>query len=166
MNIKPLLFIFLLMLSTPSLLLAQRSDMNQPIRILTEQASIDQKANATLLKGNIEIHQGSLLMHAAQVKITKKTSKNQIIEALGSPVRLQQIIDRNSKSPVLMKACANIMNYDSQSGNVLMQGNAFLSIGRDQVQGHAIRYNTRSERYNVSAGKSKKRVSIILYPKN
>ena len=83
MNSKPLLVACLLIL-TPSPLLAQRSDMNQPIRILTEQASIDQKANATLLKGNIEIRQGSLLIYATRIKITGKPDKNQVIEALGS----------------------------------------------------------------------------------
>ena len=165
MNSNPLLVACLLIL-TPSPLLAQRSDMNQPIRILTEQASIDQKANATLLKGNIEIRQGSLLIYATRIKITGKPDKNQVIEALGSPVRFQQILDFNKRSPVLMKAYANVMNYDSQSGNVLMQGNAFLKVGRDQVQGHTIHYNTHSEHYTVLAGKDKKRISMILYPKN
>ncbi|MCV2503615.1 MAG: lipopolysaccharide transport periplasmic protein LptA [Neisseriaceae bacterium] len=149
-----------------TLISAKKSDRDQPIKILTDNAEGDVDASNVQLVGNITIEQGTLLIHANKVSYKAVTGADQIINTSGNPATFQQVLDSKDQQGKneLLKARANSIVYNSKTGNVAMQGGAHLTIGGDTISGSRIDYNTITEKYKVSAGKNK-RASIVIFPK-
>lgn len=165
MNSKLLLSIFLLTISC-SLSFAKKSDRNQPIRILSENATTKIDAENYELEGDILIEQGTLRITGSKINFKKETDQNQIIQAYGKPVNFQQVMDATNKKGKnkFLKGHANNISYNSKTGDVVMTGGAYMNIDGDTISGNRINYNTISEKYKAASSKGGKRVEIILYP--
>ncbi|QRN41128.1 MAG: lipopolysaccharide transport periplasmic protein LptA [Neisseriaceae bacterium] len=162
---KIILITIMLSLNLNSIL-AKKSDRDLPIKILTDNAEGNLDASNVQIFGNITIEQGTLLIHANKVNYKGIANKNQMINTSGNPATFQQVLDtkdQGGKNQVL-KARANNIVYNGQTGNVTMQGDAHLNIGNNTISGNKIDYNTITEKYKVSSSKNKK-ASIVIYPK-
>lgn len=167
MNYK-IVLIGLVISTSSAMLVAKRSDQDQPIRILTDSATANPGAKQIELIGNIDIQQGSLLIRANKVTyIQTKSEKYITINAHGNPASFQQLLNSKNKQGKnqLAKARANHITYNSKTGNIDMQGEAYLNINGNEMFGDKINYSTTTEKYTVRSEKNK-RVSVVLHPKN
>ena len=102
-NNKIILLAALIMTSFSAL--ALKDDTNQPINIVSDNQSLDMEKSVVTFTDNVSITQGSILIKANKVVITRppeNSGKKEIVEAFGTPVTFHKQID-NGK-PVDAKA--------------------------------------------------------------
>lgn len=138
---------------------ALSSDRNRPIEIEADQGTLDQGSQSTEFSGNVSIRQGTLFIRAGRVKVVRQGS-NQHFTATGSPVRFGQSLDNNKGD---VSGQADRVEYRSDTGTVILSGNAHIRRGSDHARGSRITYNTKTETYTISGG-SRSRVSIVIHP--
>ena len=144
---------------------ALESDRRQPIAIQADQGSLDQKNQITVFSGNVVIQQGSLHIHAENVRVAQDKSGNQIMQAQGNPVKFGQQLENKGQ----VEGQGKRVEYSSATGVVKLSGNAQVRRGGDIAKGETITYNMRTEVYTVLGGKAAGaknggRVSVIIQP--
>lgn len=138
---------------------ALKGDTEQPIDISSVSQSFDMEKNVLVLSDQVEINQGSIKINAAKVTITRSEGKKERVEAVGSPVTFQQILD-NGK-PVNGKA--KQVNYDLNSEFLVLTGNAELNQLDSAIQAEKITYDVKKQQLKATSG-GKKRVKTVLIP--
>ncbi|MGR3807528.1 lipopolysaccharide transport periplasmic protein LptA [Pasteurella testudinis] len=140
---------------------ALKSDTQQPINITSDNQSLDLEKNIVTFSDNVVITQGSILINARQVTITRPadSSGKEKIEALGSPVTFQQQLD-NGKP---INGRASKVNYDLGSQYLVLTGNAQLKQLDSQIDAEVITYDVQQQKM-IAKNSGKGRVKTILYP--
>lgn len=142
---------------------ALKSDTQQPINITSDNQSLDLENNIVTFSDNVVITQGSILINANKVTITRPTSNNtsgkEKIEAIGNPVTFQQQLD-NGKP---INGRASKVNYDLGSQYLVLTGNAQLKQLDSQINAEVITYDVQQQKM-IAKNSGKGRVKTILYP--
>lgn len=157
LNIRLLL---LLALSCPSLLHALESDRKQQLLVnadTTEGTLGDGKA---ILRGNVEIRQGSLLVKADVAEVENADGRVRLVVLTGKPVFLQQEIEKEG----LVTATANTISYQVVTGMVTLTGNADVNHPQYHISGEVLTYDMNLQRFQGSGGDNNGRIRIELAP--
>ncbi len=152
--------LLLLALSCPLPLHALESDRQQQLLVnanSTEGTLGDGKA---VLQGNVEIHQGSLLIKADIAEVENADGRVRQVLLTGKPVLLQQEIEKEG----LVTATANTISYEVVTGMVTLTGNADVNHPQYHISGEILTYDMNLQRFQGNGGDSNGRIRIELAP--
>ena len=141
---------------------ALKDDTNQPINIVSDNQSLDMNSRVVTLSNNVVITQGSILVKADKVIITRpeeNANKKDTVEAFGNPVTFHQMMDDGK--PVDGKA--NKVFYDLITEFLTLTGNAELKQLDSKISGNVITYDVKKQQLKAN-GSSGSRVKTVLIP--
>ncbi|HHE9450770.1 lipopolysaccharide transport periplasmic protein LptA [Haemophilus influenzae] len=156
-----ILFLATMVLASSSAF-ALKGDVNQPINIVSDNQSLDMEKSVVTFTDNVVITQGSIVIKANKVVITRpaeKSGKKETVEAFGTPVTFHQQLD-NGK-PVDGKA--NKVHYDLGSEFLTLTNNAELKQLDSKINGSVITYDVKKQQLKAN-GNGKSRVTTVLIP--
>ena len=113
-----------------------------------------------VLRGKVEIHQGSLLVRADLAEVEKVDGKVRQVTLTGSPVLLQQEIENEG----LVTATALTINYQVATGIVTLTGSADVNHPQYQISGEVLVYDMNKQHFQGSGGDGNGRIRIELAP--
>jgi lipopolysaccharide export system protein LptA len=133
--------------------LAEQADRYQ--RVLIDADSTEGEGNAASGKvkkliGDVHVTQGTLLLLADVVTVYERADGSRTMVGEGKPVKFRQKLDG---SPDWVNAHAKRIEYDTQTGEVRLIGEAWLDKASDKMSGNVVIYNTNSEKYEADGGK-------------
>lgn len=141
------------------------SDRNQPISLVADRATFNEKTGITTYSGNVIIEQGTMRLQAASI-VANLNQKKQIssITASGSPARFQQQLDANKG---LAKGQAQKIVYNAETGIITMSGGALLEQDGASIRGNTLKYSMNKGDIEAigtpnSTGSSSGRVQIVI----
>jgi len=155
---KILLALFLLL--WPGWLLALESDRQQPLMVDADTTDGTLGDGTAVLRGNVEIRQGSLLVQADVAEVEKADGKVRLVALTGSPVVLQQEIENEG----LVKATANAIDYQVANGIVTLTGAADVVHPQYHITGEVLVYDMNLQHFQGSGGDNNGRIRIQLEP--
>lgn len=141
---------------------ALKDDVNQPINIVSDNQSLDMEKSVVTFTDNVVITQGSIIIKANKVVITRpaeKSGKKETVEAFGTPVTFHQQLDNGT--PVDGKA--NKVHYDLGSEFLTLTNNAELKQLDSKINGSVITYDVKKQQLKAN-GNGKSRVTTVLIP--
>ncbi|EGT77321.1 lipopolysaccharide transport periplasmic protein LptA [Haemophilus haemolyticus] len=156
-----ILFLATMVLASSSAF-ALKDDVNQPINIVSDNQSLDMEKSVVTFTDNVVITQGSIIIKANKVVITRpaeKSGKKETVEAFGTPVTFHQQLD-NGK-PVDGKA--NKVHYDLGTEFLTLTNNAELKQLDSKINGQLITYDVKKQQLKAN-GNGKSRVTTVLIP--
>jgi len=142
--------------------LARKSDRNQPMDITAgkQQGSLDD-ATPTVLSGGVTIDQGSLHAESGRAEISTRGGDISRVLFIGSPARLQQVLDDGSP----MNAVANRIDYNVNNETVVFTGDVVIKQPRGSLSGERVVYNMVNGQV-TSGGEGNGRVRMRILPKD
>ncbi len=147
--------------------LAIPSDRQQPITLVADRATFNERSGVTTYTGNVIIEQGTMKLQANSI-VANLNSKKEIstITANGSPARFQQKIDTNKG---LAKGQAQKIVYNADTGIITLTGNALLEQDGASIRGNTLRYSMNKGDIEAvgtpnKTGSSSGRVQIVIPP--
>jgi lipopolysaccharide export system protein LptA len=156
---KPLLALMLLIPMLASQAgLALEADKEQPIELAADSVDIDESKGTSIYRGDVDLRQGSMHLRADVVTVYQTKRKPTKIIAEGRPVKFQQATEKG-----LVKGQAKRAEYEVNSENLVMIGDAVLIQGKDSMRSDRIVYDrVKSVVKAGAAAKGKERVRISI----
>lgn len=152
---------------TASTAWALPSDRNQPISLVADRGSFNEKSGVMTYSGNVVVEQGTMKLQAASI-VANLNAKKEIstITATGSPARFQQKLEANKG---LAKGQANKIVYNAETGILTLSGNAMLEQDGASLKGATLRYSMNKGDIEAigtpnKTGSSAGRVQIVIPP--
>jgi len=159
-SLPALLALALLPALSPAPAEARKSDRQQPMSVNADQQSGGLGADdALVLRGNVEIRQGTLAILADTATVERKDGDIARIVLEGGPVRMSQETDRGE--PV--DARATRVTYAPGEESLLLSGQASVAQPRGTLEAETIRYNLDTGA--VDSGGDGTRVRMTIPPK-
>jgi len=150
-----------LLLSLPSLAQALPDDAQQPIQITADNARFDEKSGEALYRGNVQIVQGTLRVNGDTLTLKVDAQGNlQTARTLGKQAHYEQKTD---PAKGLVKADANEIIFDNNTGVITLLGNAVLRQDSANFSGPRIVYSTLRKQIEAT-GDSTQRVQLTFPP--
>ncbi len=141
---------------------ALESDKQQPIQLAADSVDVDQSKGVSIYRGDVDLRQGSIHLQADVVTVQHRGKKPSKVVAEGRPVKFSQ---QSNKGPV--KGQARRAEYEVNSENLVLIGDAVLVQGKDSMRSDRIVYDrVRSVVKAGAAAKGKQRVQITIDPPN
>lgn len=147
--------------------MALPSDRNQPITLLADRATFNEKTGVTTYSGNVVIEQGTLKLQANSI-VANLNNQRKIssVNASGSPAKFQQQLE--AKRGIARGEAQKIV-YNAESGIITLTGNAYLFQDGASIRGNTLRYSINKGDIEVtgggsSSGQNKGRVQIVIPP--
>ncbi len=157
------LWLLALLTLLPTISLAKKSDTEQPIFVEADSADINDRTGISVYSGDVRVTQGTIELIADKVTIIQKDGKTNQVIAEGSPVKFQQMTDKDQ----LIKARARKADYFLESEILNMTGDAILIQEKDTFSSDRITLDRNSGQVKAgSSAKGKQRVRISIQPKS
>ena len=157
--ISPWLSLCLLCLSLP--LMALESDRQQPLDVKANSTDGTLGDGVTTLRGNVEIHQGTLHITADEAEVSKIDGRVSSVTFRGQPAFLEQEIEEQG----LVQATANVIDYQVASGLVMLTGSADVKHPQYRISGELLTYDLNIQHFQGSSDESGNgRIHILLDP--
>ena len=154
---RSLLALILLLAGTPGL--ALESDKEQPIELSADSVDIDESKGLSIYRGDVDLRQGTMHLRADVVTVHQNKRKPTKIIAEGRPVKFQQQAEKGG----LVKGRAKRAEYEVDSENLVMIGDAVLIQGKDSMRSDRIVYDrVKSVVKAGAAAQGKQRVHISI----
>lgn len=115
--------------------------------------------DSIVMRGDVEIEQGTLRVNAATATVERRGGEIHRIVLEGSPVRIRQENDRGD----LVDARAARVTYAPDDEIMLLAGGARVSQDRGDLQAESIRYNLDTG--TIDSGGDGNRVRMVIQPK-
>lgn len=155
------LFCFFLLLAVlPGSLTALESDRQQPLEVNADTTDGTLGDGKAVLKGNVEIRQGTLLIQANVAEVEKVEGRVRRVILTGEPVHLQQEVDEQG----LVSAEALKVEYEVASGIVILTGAADVTHPQYHVSGEVLKYDMNQQHFQGNGGDGNGRIRIRLDP--
>ena len=125
-------------------------DSDQPIEVRANEAQSDPDGTS-VLRGEVQIDQGTLRLNAELVTITSRDGHPSRIVAAGTsaaPVRFRQ---RLIPDAPFATGRATHVEYAVSDEHLLLEGDAFLAVDGREFAGDQIRWNVRDGRVSARA---------------
>jgi lipopolysaccharide export system protein LptA len=155
-----ILLLLLLALSCPTLLHALESDRQQQLLVNADSTEGTLGDGTAILRGNVEIRQGSLLVKADVAEVENADGRVRLVLLTGKPVLLQQEIEKEG----LVTATANTISYQVVTGMVTLSGSADVNHPQYHISGDVLTYDMNLQRFQGSGGDNNGRIRIELAP--
>ncbi|EPR80678.1 LptA, protein essential for LPS transport across the periplasm [Acinetobacter gerneri DSM 14967 = CIP 107464 = MTCC 9824] len=149
---------------------ALQSDRNQPISLVADRATYNDKTGVTTYSGNVIIEQGTMKLQAANIVANlNKNRQMSVVTATGSPAKFQQQVDSDKG---VAKGEASKIVYNAETGIITLIGNAYLYQNGASIRSSTLKYSMNkgdieasgSSNSTSGSGSSSGRVQIIIPP--
>jgi lipopolysaccharide export system protein LptA len=132
-----------------------------------DQVVVDDTKQISTFTGKVQLSQGTMLMHGDKIIVTQDTAGNQHITITGDTAHFRQ---KREGLEEYVESDAQRIEYDTRAEVVDFYGNAQMKRELDDVRGEHIRYNLKTEIFQVNSGITApnalpKRVRAVLQPK-
>ncbi|MEB3766626.1 lipopolysaccharide transport periplasmic protein LptA [Acinetobacter sp. MD2] len=115
------------------------NDRNQPVSLVADRATYNDKTGYTTYSGNVVVEQGSMKLQADTVTAQLNSNRQMsVVTANGRPARFQQKTDPNKG---FAKGEAQKIVYNADTGIITLTGNAFVNQDGASVRGATLRYS-------------------------
>src|SRR3569623_1128949 len=144
---------------------ALKTDREQPLDVRADYSKTDQKANVTVLTGNVRFVQGTVKGNGDKATL-RQGDDNQIRRVLieGKPAKLEEQLDNNGG---MMHSHAANIDFDAETNIAVLTGDAVVvQEGRGEFHSERIVYNTESGEITGGTDSPAGGVHIIVQPKN
>lgn len=163
-NLKFIIALFCIVWQSAAYALS--TDREQPIKIESDTATIDDGKGFGVYQGNVIIIQGTILINAD--KVTFHYNQKQQLEkvfAYGNPARFKQRPDNSTED---LHAKAQQMEYYALKDMLNLLQDAELWQGKDTFTGPRISYDTKQSIIKADKGEKKEgqRITVTLQPRN
>ena len=143
---------------------AAKKDLTEEIFILADRQSADYKNKIAIYLDNVRISQGSILITADIVQISKKIDKKTGLEsksyiAKGKPA----IFKQQQEDGANISLAADEITYLPHQNLIIIAGNAKVTQAGSHVAASKITYNTLTEKLDAESNPNE-RVTTILQP--
>lgn len=160
-NLNPAGMALLICLAAFSSAQALESDRQQPLEVNAEGTEGSLGDGATVLKGRVEIRQGSLLILADDAEVIKTEGKVARVTFNGNPATLKQEIEEQG----MVNAQANRITYLVSAGTVELAGDADVTHPQYRISGDVLTYDLDTQHFEgTGANSDDGRISIRLEP--
>lgn len=140
---------------------ALESDRQQPLEVKADSTGGTLGDGVTVLRGNVDIRQGSLHIQADVAEVEKAEGKVREVVLRGNPARLEQEIEKQG----LVQAEAATITYLVGNGLVRLEGGADVRHPQYQIAGEALTYDLDAQHFEGAGGEDGSgRVRIRLDP--
>jgi lipopolysaccharide export system protein LptA len=163
------LLLCLLLASHAAASFAERGDREKPMQMEADRVTVDDPKQTSTFEGNVQMHQGTLLIEANKIVVTQDTQGNSLVKASGQPAHFRQKRDGANE---YADGYGERIEYDSQAEIANIYGQARVKREGDDVRGEHIIYNTKTGIFQVfgddqknPATANKGRVTIVIQPK-
>ena len=151
--------IILMVFSLP--LMALESDRQEPLEVSANSTDGTLGDGATVLRGNVEIRQGTLHITADEAEVNKVDGRVTSVTFRGNPASLQQEIEEQG----LVRATAQTIDYQVASGIVTLEGGADVQHPQYTITGELLTYDLNIQHFQGSSDESGNgRIHIRLDP--
>lgn len=141
-------------------LIALESDRQQPLEVHADATDGTLGDGKAVLKGNVEIRQGTLMVEADLAEVEKVEGRVRTVTLTGEPVKLQQEIEEQG----LVTAQARKIEYEVASGIITLTGSADVIHPQYQVRGEVLIYDMKLQHFQGNGGDGNGRIRIQLDP--
>jgi len=139
---------------------ALESDRQQQLLINADTTDGTLGDGTAILRGNVEIRQGSLLVKANVAEVEKADGRVRQVILTGTPVLLQQEIEQEG----LVTATAKTITYQVATGMVTLTGEADVNHPQYHISGEVLTYDMNQQHFQGSGGDGNGRLRIELAP--
>ncbi len=142
-------------------LLALESDRQEPLEVSANSTDGTLGDGATILRGNVDIRQGTLHISADEAEVNKADGRVTSVTFRGAPATLEQEIEEQG----LVRATARIIDYQVASGLVTLTGNADVQHPQYKITGELLTYDLNIQHFQGSSDENGNgRIHIRLDP--
>ncbi|MDP1651750.1 MAG: lipopolysaccharide transport periplasmic protein LptA [Rhodocyclaceae bacterium] len=172
MNTLPLLLASLLAALASGNALAERADRDKPVHLEAARVTVDDVKRTHVFEGNVVLSQGTLAIRTAKLVVTQDAEGFQKGVATGGDGGLARFRQKREGKDEYVDGEAERIEYDSRGERAEFFNRAFVKSGIDEVRGHFISYDGKTEQYLVTAtpgaspGSKEGRVTAIIQPKS
>ncbi len=174
---KNFLFLFLFLIIFTNFAIAEKADKQKPMYIEADSISVDDANKVQILTGNVIVTKGTMRLEANSVTITEDEIGYQKGVAIAEKNGLVKFQQKRDNSPDYIKGEAEKITFDSNAEVAEMFGRAWVSVGKDEVRGSYIRYDSFNETFDVKAKVAEntanenptikqQRVRAVIHPRN
>lgn len=135
---------------------ALESDRQQPLLINADSTDGTLGDGKAILRGNVEIRQGTLLVRADVAEVEKADGRVRLVLLTGEPVLLQQEIENEG----LVSATARQITYQVASGLVTLTGAADVNHPQYHISGEVLTYDMNQQHFRGSGGNGRVRIQL------
>lgn len=140
--------------------LALPSDRDQPIEVEADGVDLNEGTGQSVYHGNVILRQGTIRLEADRVTVFHRGSKPSKVVAEGNPVKFWQRPPGQGKE---IRGTAKRTEYQVDSEELLLIGNAYLAQGEDSFRSDRIVYDRVAERIKAgAAAQGKQRVRMTI----
>jgi len=150
--------LFLMIQAGPST--ALESDRLKPLEVNADSTDGTLGDGTTVLKGKVDVRQGSLLVQADSAELDKVEGRVRRVTLFGSPVLLQQEIEDQG----LVSARARRIEYEVATGIITLTGDADVNHPQYKVKGETLIYDMKLQHFQGNGGDGNARIQIELAP--
>ena len=138
-------------------------DSDQPIRIESRSARLDDRAGTATYTGNVRVTQGEARLEADRVVLTRSEGELDSMEATGEPATYEQ--PETPDAPALY-AEGNRIHYAAGEGLIVFEQNALIRQAGDRFRGNRISYDLEERVVTASSadGDDDDRVEMTIQP--
>ena len=164
---KKSLLVASLAIVSSSAVYAIPSDRQQPLSLVADRATFNEKSGVTTYSGNVIIEQGTMKVQAASLVANLNANKQiSVITAIGGHAKFQQKLD---SAKGLAKGQAQKIVYNAETGIITLSGNALLEQNGSSIRGATLKYSMNKGDIEAigtpnSTGSSNGRVQIVIPP--
>ncbi len=152
--------------------LAERADKEKPVHLEAAKVTVDDVKRVHVFEGNVVLTQGTLVIRTAKLVVTQDADGFQKGIATGGANGLARFRQKREDKDEYVDGESERIEYDSRAEKAEFFTRAYIKSGVDEVRGHFISYDGKTEQYFVTAvpGASQTseqgRVTAIIQPKN
>jgi lipopolysaccharide export system protein LptA len=173
MNIPALALIYLLTYGFFGIAAAraERADRDKPVNLEAGRVTIDDVKKVHVFEGNVVLTQGTLVIRAARLVVTQDAEGFQKGTATGGTDGLAHFRQKREGKDEYVNGEGERIEYDSRSEKAEIFNRAYVKSGVDEVRGHYIFYDGKTEQYLATAAPSTSqnskegRVTATIQPK-
>lgn len=156
----------LLLLATALPALAFNLDSDEPIRITADSARLDDNQGRAIYRGNVEVHQGEILLTADRVDVYRSAEGLDRIDARGQPATYDRPA---SETEGAIHAEALQIHYSASDSLLRFEREAVVKQGDDEFRGAVIHYDTAKRVVTgeglTTEGEGSGRVEMVIQPR-
>lgn len=131
--------------------LADKQDSNQPMKLRSERATLDDYKKTYDYLGSVHMTQGTRVLTADRLLIKQDAAGFHQNTAFGSAEKLAHIKQRESQNKGWMEGWAQRIEYDDRTDKFYFYDQARIKTTNDDAQGEVIIYDNLTERYQILA---------------
>lgn len=152
--------------------LAERADRDKPVNLEAARVTVDDIKRTHIFEGNVVLTQGTLVIRSAKLVVTQDTDGFQKGVATGGEGGLARFRQKREGLNEYIEGEGERIEYESRAEKAEFFNRAYVKSGMDEVRGHYISYDGRTEQYYVTAppgsspNSKEGRVTAVIQPKN